>query len=313
MTSTSYLQEGAGFAHQVHLLLTNATSLKSVGRASASFCCAIGLRFLPRVFLQDFLDALRTECFCSSLPHGLCIVGLGGGESSGPCASRSFEDLACQPGASPPKFFSITEGGSGSRGSSFRCKEGEGAQLVAAYVAWSGDVQSAALLFCHTVHLQQSPTCLRYFFVTYAALLARWQLNRERSALHALLSSKLPQEEAAWTRCALLHCAWCGSALTGPRHLCSESGIDANMRRCHNPKCSRATPACAVCLQPVFVVQPTSGDRKPARAPSMLGLGSWVAWCQGCHHGGHLEHLEEWFSKNTECPVAGCDCQCASY
>lgn len=311
-TLTSPLQEGAGFAHQVHSLLADAASLNSVGRASASFCCAIGLRFLPRALLDTFLDTLRTDCFRSGLPHGLCIVGLGG-QRSGSFAPRGLEELACQQGALPPKFSAMPDGGGASRSSSFRCNEGEGAELVAAYVAWSGDVQSAALLFCHAVHLQQLPTSLRYFLATYAAMLSRWQLYRERAALHELLSSKQPQEEAAWTRCTLLHCAWCSSALTGPLHLYSEADIDAIMRRCHNPKCRRATPACAVCLQPIFSVRPMLGDRRAARASSWLGLDSWVTWCQGCHHGGHLAHLEEWFAKNTECPVAGCDCQCASY
>lgn len=311
-TLTSPLQEGAGFAHQVHSLLAESTSLNSLGRASASFCCAVGLRFLPRALLKIFLDTLRTDCFCSGLTHGLCIVGLGG-KCSGSLAPRSLEELACPRGALPPKFTSMSEGASASRSSGFSCSEGEGAELVAAYVAWSGDVQSAALLFCHAVHLQQLPTSLRYFLATYAAMLSRWQLYRERAALHALLSSKQPQEEAAWTRGALLHCAWCSSALTGPLHLDSEGDIDAIMRRCHNPKCRRATPACAVCLQPIFSVRSVMGDRRPARPSSWLGLDSWVTWCQGCHHGGHLAHLEEWFAKNTECPVAGCNCQCASY
>ena len=32
-------------------------------------------------------------------------------------------------------------------------------------------------------------------------------------------------------------------------------------------------------------------------------------WCQGCGHGGHLEHLRGWFANHTECP-AGCGHQC---
>lgn len=33
------------------------------------------------------------------------------------------------------------------------------------------------------------------------------------------------------------------------------------------------------------------------------------AWCQGCGHGGHLRHLQDWFSRHTRCP-AGCDHVC---
>ena len=32
-------------------------------------------------------------------------------------------------------------------------------------------------------------------------------------------------------------------------------------------------------------------------------------WCQGCGHGGHLIHMQEWFSKRVWCP-AGCGHMC---
>ena len=32
-------------------------------------------------------------------------------------------------------------------------------------------------------------------------------------------------------------------------------------------------------------------------------------WCQGCGHGGHLDHLQAWFSQSTDCP-AGCGHRC---
>ncbi|KAI8582866.1 hypothetical protein K450DRAFT_225216 [Umbelopsis ramanniana AG] len=32
-------------------------------------------------------------------------------------------------------------------------------------------------------------------------------------------------------------------------------------------------------------------------------------WCQGCNHGGHLEHMRDWFSNNSQCPT-GCGHTC---
>ncbi|CAG2103082.1 unnamed protein product, partial [Medioppia subpectinata] len=32
-------------------------------------------------------------------------------------------------------------------------------------------------------------------------------------------------------------------------------------------------------------------------------------WCQGCAHGGHLQHIQEWLANNTLCP-AGCGHHC---
>ncbi|XP_035919644.1 GATOR complex protein WDR24 [Anopheles stephensi] len=33
------------------------------------------------------------------------------------------------------------------------------------------------------------------------------------------------------------------------------------------------------------------------------------AWCQGCSHGGHLEHLKQWFANNSKCPRCGHLCE----
>lgn len=32
-------------------------------------------------------------------------------------------------------------------------------------------------------------------------------------------------------------------------------------------------------------------------------------WCQGCGHGGHMDHMQDWFSKNSVCP-SGCLHRC---
>lgn len=33
------------------------------------------------------------------------------------------------------------------------------------------------------------------------------------------------------------------------------------------------------------------------------------AWCQGCSHGGHLEHMKQWFLNNSKCPKCGHLCE----
>eukprot|EP00002_Diphylleia_rotans_P016523 TRINITY_DN3216_c1_g1_i1.p1 TRINITY_DN3216_c1_g1~~TRINITY_DN3216_c1_g1_i1.p1 ORF type:complete len:779 (+),score=123.07 TRINITY_DN3216_c1_g1_i1:49-2385(+) len=34
------------------------------------------------------------------------------------------------------------------------------------------------------------------------------------------------------------------------------------------------------------------------------------SWCQGCGHGGHASHLQEWFARYAVCPAAGCGHLC---
>jgi hypothetical protein len=41
-------------------------------------------------------------------------------------------------------------------------------------------------------------------------------------------------------------------------------------------------------------------------------IGNWMTWCQTCKHGGHAQHLSEWFLTNTVCPVSHCKCECSS-
>lgn len=41
-------------------------------------------------------------------------------------------------------------------------------------------------------------------------------------------------------------------------------------------------------------------------------FGRWMIWCQACKHGGHANHITEWFSKNSVCPVTECRCKCSS-
>lgn len=57
--------------------------------------------------------------------------------------------------------------------------------------------------------------------------------------------------------------------------------------RCRS--CAHDLSTCAICLEPV------------------RGL---YTMCQGCGHGGHLDHMQEWFATSTLCP-AGCMHVCA--
>ena len=35
-----------------------------------------------------------------------------------------------------------------------------------------------------------------------------------------------------------------------------------------------------------------------------------IVCCSKCSHGGHMSHIKGWFSKNSTCPVADCECEC---
>lgn len=37
-----------------------------------------------------------------------------------------------------------------------------------------------------------------------------------------------------------------------------------------------------------------------------------VSYCPNCNHGGHVEHIQNWFKSHEACP-AGCNCKCSSF
>ncbi|VDQ03503.1 unnamed protein product [Trichobilharzia regenti] len=56
----------------------------------------------------------------------------------------------------------------------------------------------------------------------------------------------------------------------------------------HATSCDPATITCALC--------------------HLVVRGLFV-WCRGCSHGGHLDHMQAWLMRRSECP-AGCGHRC---
>lgn len=303
----------------------------NLGRPSLAFRSALALLYLPQCQLEPELDRLLEECQRGGFLDGLCLTGLGGSESANPINASMLEDLAHDPGqvpwaASEPvgalgrmRGRSMTMPNLRDRvdmlrqvsGQDFGATSDPGSDLMWKYVSKTGDVQSAALLFCHAAHLSHPPMGLQRCFSHYVALLARWRLHRQRVDLHGLITARLPQDDNTRGRGPVMFCLGCNGSLTGPLTASpgeSATDFEAVTRVCPTHSCQRPAPACAVCLLPMLVIRSRSDDKRPAR----LEVDSWAAWCQSCQHGGHMAHLEEWFETHVECPVAGCDCQCGS-
>eukprot|EP00927_Polykrikos_kofoidii_P040606 TRINITY_DN34673_c0_g1_i1.p1 TRINITY_DN34673_c0_g1~~TRINITY_DN34673_c0_g1_i1.p1 ORF type:complete len:1233 (+),score=161.43 TRINITY_DN34673_c0_g1_i1:93-3701(+) len=308
---------------------------------SASFCCALALRFLPRGSLEASLDAIHLACRQYGLLDGLCLVGLGGDQDARPITASVGMDLVDNyksgspgttrhPASTVARSLSISgdeskvEEPAGKEdwedeiaGDTTTVEYDEGSDLVVSYVARTGDVQSAAVLFCHAAHLRRPPG-LQQLFAVYVTLLARWELHHQRASLHKLIMGKIPRDDGASSRAGVLSCFYCNNPLTGglpvppvPRDPTVAEDIIA--RRCPHMGCLKKLPSCAICLLPVFVVRSNTEAESTSKPTARLEVDNWLAWCQVCHHGGHMSHIEEWFTNHVVCPVAGCDCQCGLY
>ena len=119
----------------------------------------------------------------------------------------------------------------------------------------------------------------------------------------------------------------------------------ARIRGC--PHCKKSLPRCALCLVSFDCDTPHAGPIQSLKArknnPLAIGqeediatgagghplvhveddtrfdsntmhtFGKWFTWCQACRHGGHAEHMADWFQTHSECPVTDCKCRCMSH
>ncbi|CAH1984863.1 unnamed protein product [Acanthoscelides obtectus] len=145
-----------------------------------------------------------------------------------------------------------------------------------------GDIQTAT---CILIVLGDCRKCLpnelldeslqEHWLLGYIELLTRHQLwTSATQVINLSWLSSIHQLNQQSTRIST-NCAACRRPLLRVGWLCD---------RCHCAKYS----ACSVCERPV------------------RGL---YAWCQGCSHGGHPNHVKKWIKERGVCPT-GCGHQC---
>ncbi|XP_042887233.1 GATOR complex protein WDR24-like isoform X1 [Penaeus japonicus] len=118
---------------------------------------------------------------------------------------------------------------------------------------------------------------VEHWFLSYIDLLQRFQLwNIANQVIQLAEYTGLPvvQQQNQQSTTIALQCGQCGSIVSRNSLFCR--------------KCGCPTSACAVCHGMV------------------RGL---FVWCQGCSHGGHLNHMMKWVANNKSCP-AGCGHLC---
>jgi len=95
------------------------------------------------------------------------------------------------------------------------------------------------------------------------------------------------------------------------------------------PQCKKPLPRCSICLITLSCLNPymeLQRERGLGRGGAVDGgsiegmedlsglasipFATWFSWCTCCRHGGHAHHMVAWFSKHSNCPVSGCDCNC---
>jgi len=117
------------------------------------------------------------------------------------------------------------------------------------------------------------------------------QLGGDSWSLRSIIDTVLVDSTYSSNGSTTMVCYYCNKSLMGDEFSWNATGV---ICRCPNRGCHKPLPSCSVCLEPINVA-PTA-----------------TVFCTTCRHGGHKDHLVDWFSSADECAVAGCNCQCAN-
>ncbi|KJE91137.1 WD repeat domain-containing protein [Capsaspora owczarzaki ATCC 30864] len=142
------------------------------------------------------------------------------------------------------------------------------------YYAERGDVQTAVtmLTVLNTVLAEDAvpSNTQEQWYIAYIDLLHRFELYSIAADVMRSSTNTTVQGLNQDTTTVHTSCSNCKKPLFKSGWVCD--------------RCLKLTNSCSVCHQTV------------------KGL---YVWCQGCGHGGHITHMQDWFSKHTLCP-AGC-------
>ncbi|XP_071561781.1 GATOR2 complex protein MIOS-B [Temnothorax nylanderi] len=201
----------------------------------------------------------------------------------------------------------------------------ESIQLLSKYLEITSDVQSCTLIAIRAFPpklLQENQ--VQVWITSYRHLLNAWKLWFQRAKFDIAMRSSTPQERPPQQ--IHVSCHFCGKSISASMQGLSRTRVPfgrlgstpnkLKMTAC--PNCRKPLPRCAICLMHIGTVSglqtaPSPGGTRNEECNTKLTeFNSWFSWCLTCKHGGHSEHIAQWFRQHTECPVTSCNCRCSS-
>jgi len=217
------------------------------------------------------------------------------------------------------------------------------AAILNAFVKRTSDIQTAALISCMIplVQLRSLP-----LVGEYREFLLKHELNADRVELDLAIAwtDKPPTDRRTSESDQFTlepRCYYCNKSLRfnelGPTRSFSRGFRALSVGQLREPKCAncaRRLPRCAVCLTQLEMANPTA-ERSMAnsksgnlvlpvangtvsamapysKSPSAIPYGQRFSWCLQCGHGGHANHMSQWFAGHRHCPVSNCECTCTT-
>lgn len=190
----------------------------------------------------------------------------------------------------------------------------EGINLLQSHLDWTEDVQTVSLVAtrCFTQDLL-SDYRVQYWISSYRDLLDTWGLWEQRAQFDITLGNlKSPTQIS---KSVFLLCNFCGKSVSAS--LQEESRVRSNTSNINKlsscPNCRKPLPRCSLCLLHMGTISGITSHNQTGHSGSgwqARPFSKWFSWCQTCRHGGHTEHLAQWFKDHVECPVTSCTCKC---
>lgn len=185
----------------------------------------------------------------------------------------------------------------------------DGIQLLQAFVDRTDDVQTAALIGAKIMPPDlQTDNRIQSWILSLRNLMNIWQLWEKRAAFDVSIQMSMKTSPKS-PKSVYLLCSFCGKSVSATLQ------EDARLRNQTQgnklsscPNCRKPLPRCSLCLLHMGTTT-TSGFYNPVGIKSKP-FQKWFSWCQTCRHGGHTDHLADWFKNHTECPVTCCNCKC---
>lgn len=191
----------------------------------------------------------------------------------------------------------------------------EGINLLQSHLDLTDDVQTVALIAvrCMPIDLLDDVR-VAHWIKCYRDLLNVWELWEKRAQLDLFVNTIKPPPPKS-SKSVFLMCSFCGKNVSG--NVQEDVRVRANAAQVNKqsscPSCRKPLPRCSLCLLHMGTTSAAISSPSNILMPSMnkpRPFSTWFSWCQTCRHGGHTEHLAQWFEKHTECPVTSCSCKC---
>lgn len=195
----------------------------------------------------------------------------------------------------------------------------EGINLLQRYLDIHEDVQTVSLIAARFF----GPELLKeyrvqYWISSYRDLLDTWGLWEQRAQLDVTMGNFGSPSKVS--KSVFLLCSFCGKSVSAA--LQEEARIRSNTSNTYKlsscPNCRKPLPRCSLCLLHMGTLSGNSTQTENGHSNNATGssgwqskpFSKWFSWCQTCRHGGHTEHLAQWFKEHIECPVTSCSCKC---